>query len=608
MRVFAAVLLTMSLAAAPLLARNAGEAGKEETPAAASSATAAADQPRERAALAAPGNTEAVKPEGSAIETEMQDLRSLVEEQRAELEAQREALKAAEAKMKELEEKLSPAPAQPAPAAAAGPAATSAITSTAAPAEPSPASSAAEPIGPATTARAATPAAQSGNEEVSPLQLRIGSAYITPVGFMDATAVWSNSNRASGIGTNFAGIPYGDTTYQHNLSEARFSMQNSRVGFRVDAIVHDAHVIGYMESDFLGNNAANVAVSSNSNTLRSRLYWVDVRKGAWEILGGQTWSLATPNRFGVSPLPGDVFFSDNMDVNYQAGMVWGRIPEFRVAYHFPSDKAAFAIALDQSEPYVGGANGSGAATFPAAVSGTYPGGELNNGNTTVGAPSLAPDIIAKFVADPTRRLHFEVGGIARFFHVFNQSTQTKFSTTGGAGFVNLDLEIFKGFRLLTHNYWSDGGGRYIFGQAPDLTARPDGSPDLIHSESTVDGFEFTHHNTTLFSYYGLVYINRLVLADTGSSGSPLYGWGYTGSSNGQNRSIQEPTLGFVQYLWKDGKYGALSLIGQYSYVNRDPWFISPTTATASFPRNAHLSMAFLDLRYTLPGSAPTLGK
>ena len=45
MRVFAAVLLGMSLAASPLLARNAGETGKEDTPVAASSASAVPDKP-----------------------------------------------------------------------------------------------------------------------------------------------------------------------------------------------------------------------------------------------------------------------------------------------------------------------------------------------------------------------------------------------------------------------------------------------------------------------------------------------------------------------------------------------------------------------------------
>src|SRR6266550_2933000 len=129
--------------------------------------------------------------------------------------------------------------------------------------------------------------------ETSPLQLHIGDASITPIGFADFTGVWRSRDGGSGIGTNFAGIPYGGSNvFQTNRNEFRCSMQNSRIGFRVDADVKGSHVLGYMEADFLGNNPGNVAVSSNSNTLRSRLYWVDLRKGAWEVLGGQTWTLA----------------------------------------------------------------------------------------------------------------------------------------------------------------------------------------------------------------------------------------------------------------------------------------------------------------------------
>ena len=65
---------------------------------------------------------------------------------------------------------------------------------------------------------------------------------------------------------------------------------------------------------------------------------MDVGKGSWEFLAGQSWSLMTPNRRGVSPLPQDVFYSQDMDVNYQLGLTWGRLPGFRGAYHF-GDKA-----------------------------------------------------------------------------------------------------------------------------------------------------------------------------------------------------------------------------------------------------------------------------
>jgi len=452
------------------------------------------------------------------------------------------------------------------------------------------------PSSPATSAMSSAPQEKTAVEEVSPLQLRIGSAFITPVGFMDFTSVYRSHDGGSGIGTNFAGIPYGNVM-GNNLSEFRFSMQNSRIGFRVDAMVKGAHVIGYMESDFLGNNPGNVAVSSNSNTLRSRLYWIDAQKGKWEVLGGQTWSLITPGRSGISPLPGNLFFTQNIDVNYQLGLVWGRIPELRFVFH-PSNKAALAVALDSPEQYVGGSAGGGLVTFPAALN-AYPGGELNSGGNTLAIPNVAPDVIVKLALDPSSKFHVEVGGLERQFKVWNPNTGVTFSKTGGGGFLNLNVQLFKGFRVLTNNFWSDGGGRYIFGQAPDLIARANGSISPIHTGSTVSGFEYTHKNTLLYSYYGGLYVQRNVTVD--ANGTTPIGYGYVGSPPGQNRAVQQITFGTSQNFWRDAKYGALTLMSQYSYLVRNPWFIA-----AGAPRNANLNMVFLNLRYTLPGSAPAI--
>jgi hypothetical protein len=580
MRVFAAVLLGMSLVASPLLAGNAGETGKEDTPVAAAGASAAPDKP-------AP-----VKPEASAVESEMQELRSLVEEQRAELAAQRAALKAQQLKMESLEEKFGATPSE----AVASPVSTPASTPVAA--------AVATPISGKTAAPAGNPAQKDG-EEVSPLQLKIGSAYITPVGFMDFTGVWRSKTGGSGIGTNFGSIPYAVTgatpNFNAHLGELRESIQNSRIGFRVDAIVKGAHVIGYMESDFLGNNPGNVAVSSNSNTLRSRLYWVDVQKDKWEVLAGQTWSLITPGRTGISPLPGNLFFTQNIDVNYQLGLVWGRIPELRFVAH-PSDKVAFAVALDSPEQYVGGSAGGGSIvlpTLPASLSGLS-GTQLNNGATTLAVPNLAPDFIEKLAFDPSSRFHVEVGGLERVFKIYNSSTNTTFTKAGAGGFVNLNAEVFKGFRLLTNNFWGDGGGRYIFGQAPDLIVRADGTISPIKSASTVSGFEFTHGKTLLYGYYGMLYVWKNLALDA-STPAKVIGYGVPGNV-GQNRNISEETVGFNQTVWRDAKYGALNFMGQYSYLSRNPW--SFTTGG----EDAHLNMIFLNLRYTLPGSAPTLGK
>jgi hypothetical protein len=131
-------------------------------------------------------------------------------------------------------------------------------------------------------------------------------------------------------------------------------------------------------------------------------------------------------------------------------------------------------------------------------------------------------------------------------------------------------------------------------------ARSDGSLSLVHSASTVTGFEYTHKNTLLYGYYGGVYIGRNVIIDTTAAKPVLVGYGFTGSGNGQNRAIQEATFGFNQTLWKDAKYGALNFMGQYSYLARNPWYF----ATGQ-PEDAHLNMLFFNLRYTLPGKAPS---
>src|SRR5215510_2147952 len=131
--------------------------------------------------------------------------------------------------------------------------------------------------------------AKANEGKPSPLNFRIGTAHITPFGFMDFTAVIRDRNVGSSIGTNFGAIPFSNTVFG-NLREYRFSAQNSRLGLRVDAKVRGFDLLGYLETDFQGIVPGNVAVTSNSDTLRLRLFWVDLRKGKHELLAGQSWS------------------------------------------------------------------------------------------------------------------------------------------------------------------------------------------------------------------------------------------------------------------------------------------------------------------------------
>jgi hypothetical protein len=462
-----------------------------------------------------------------------------------------------------------------------------------------------------------TPSPQASTpSETSPLQLKIGDAYFTPVGFMDMTSVSRSTNPGSGIGTNFGSVPYGNTQ-AGSLTETRLSPQNSRIGMRIDALYKDWKVLGYWESDFLGQVGSppngGLAVTSNPYVFRMRLYWVDLTKGKFEFLAGQSWSLMTPNRKGISPLPGDIFFSQDIDVNYQLGLVWGRIPGFRFGFH-PSDKVAFGLALENSEPYVGGGNGGSAVTLPASISttattgstqGSVLGGQINNGSSVISAAALAPDIIAKLAIDPTSKFHFEISGVEiankiAFPITTSPFTTTTFTKVGGGGSVNLSFALTPNVRILTNNFYSSGGGRYIFGQAPDFIIRSNGSLSLVHSGSTASGIEATFGKTLFYGYYGGVYVAKNMALD--ANGTTKIGYGSI-ASDGQNRAIQEITFGSNTTLMRDPKWGAINLMFQYSYLQRNPWL-----AAAGAPTDAHVSMGFVNLRYTLPGSAPTLGK
>lgn len=437
----------------------------------------------------------------------------------------------------------------------------------------------------------------------SPLAISIGNTTFTPFGFVDATFYGRSTNVGSGIGTNFGGIPYNSSATEH-ISEANFSTQNSRIGLRVDSSFLGAQVLGYFEADFLGTQAGNIFVTSNSDSFRMRNVFVDVQKNRFEILGGQDWSLATPNRRGLSPLPDDIFYTQVMDTNYQAGLVWARQTQFRLVAH-PRENLAFGVSLENPQQYIGGSGGlnATAVTLPAsaALSGLA-GTQLNNGSNDYSAANLHPDVIFKAAYDghvgDNRIMHVEAAGLVRSFKdafpigapaVYRTST-----ATAASGEVNANLELAKGFRLIANTFFGSGDGRYVFGLAPDVIVRADGSLSPIHTYSTVDGFEATiKKNTLLYGYYGGIYVKRDVAVD--ASGNTLIGYGFAGSSSNDNRTIQEASMGVVRTFWQNPNYGALSLITQYSYLTRDPWAV-----LTGAPKSTHTNLYWVNLRYTLP--------
>lgn len=146
-------------------------------------------------------------------------------------------------------------------------------------------------------------------------------------------------------------------------------------------------------------------------------------------------------------MPSDIFFSQNMDTNYQVGLTWTRAPQFRVLYH-PSKQWALGLALENPEQYI-----SGSVVLPASLASSYA-NQLNNGNLTT-APNLHPNILPKIAFDQAirgRHMHAELVALLRSFRAFNPLTDTSFTVTGGSGSLNANLELVKNLHVILNTF------------------------------------------------------------------------------------------------------------------------------------------------------------
>jgi hypothetical protein len=432
----------------------------------------------------------------------------------------------------------------------------------------------------------------------SPLAIHVGDADLLIGGFMDLTSITRSTNPGNGLGTNFSAFPFTTTATgapnpTGNLSETRFSAQNSRITLQATSKVGSANLKGYLEADFLGNTAQNLNVTSNSDGLRLRLYWVQYTSGKFEFLGGQSWSLLVPNRNGLSPVPGDLFYSQDVDTNYQMGLTWGRTPQFRFIAH-ASDVVTAGVSLENPQQYVGGATVLPAAFTAAEV-------DTGSGSSAVGSssptPNLYPDVIGKIAFDPktgNTHQHIDVAFLASGFKTFNPTTSTTSTLTGTGESLNAVIEPVRNFRLIATNYFTKGGGRYIANtNVPDFIVNPDFSMSAVKAWSGIYGTEIQAGvNTLLYGYYSLAQIDQNVTVD--ANGTTKIGYGVTGSQTA-NHKVKEATVGLTQTFFRDPKIGGMQLMIQYSHLQRTPFSVPAGT-----PADAKMHMVYVNVRYLLP--------
>jgi hypothetical protein len=454
----------------------------------------------------------------------------------------------------------------------------------------------------------------------SPLSFRIGGTEFTPGGFVDFENVFRTTNTGGSTTTSFGAIPFSNTVQGH-LTEFRSTGQYSRYNLKIAGTYGANKVVGYIEGDFNGNDAANVFVSSNPHTNRLRLYWLDLKRGKWEFLGGQTWGLQTPNRVGLSPSPADVFVPIGEDAQTHVGLPYTRAAEFRAVYHF-TDHFQWGVAMQNPDQFT-----NGETVFPAAFSAQLNGAPITqfdaaNQTTT---PNAFPDIHTKMAWDTDaggKHIHFEAGGLltsAKITVIAPSNTPTAtftHDTKIGAAFHGaFNVELLKGFRVMANGMWGDGDGRYLIGFGPQAVVVPvnasgntctivattavgcDAKISMVHAGAAIVGSELQIKKSLFGFYYGGFYYQRNAFPDISATTAtkPFIGFGGPNSANTNNRAIQEGSIDWTQTFWRNPQYGAVQLVTQTSYVTRSAWFVP-----AGAPKNAHLMMGYVSLKYVLP--------
>jgi len=282
----------------------------------------------------------------------------------------------------------------------------------------------------------------------SPTAFHYKGITLMPGGFLEGDAVFRSHATGGDIATGFGAVPY-EHADSYSLTEFYGSASASRFTLMAEGKVSWGTVRGYYETDFMGVGTATSNTQSNSYLLRQRLLYAQAETNAhWTFTVGQTWSLATESKKGITSAAVDIAVPQSGDPNYMPGFVWTRQYGFRVVKSF--NKAAYAVAIENPQltyaaalagntPYaVVGSAGLNSGAFNNAISScspsttivNYTNGVDSDGNnvavpvykTTNSCANLAnisfnkaPDLLFKAAFDPGIG-HYELFGILRFAH------------------------------------------------------------------------------------------------------------------------------------------------------------------------------------------------
>jgi hypothetical protein len=421
---------------------------------------------------------------------------------------------------------------------------------------------------------------------VGPAQLRVG-------GYLGLTGFYRSTNGGGGPGTSFASIPY-ENTLQGNVSETRLTAQASRITLRVDADFPEDRprfrkLAGYFEMDFNGAVSGTIAVTSTSAGFRLRHAFAEVQYGErFYLAAGQAFSLMTPQKIQISMWPSDVEMSQAVDTNYLAGMVWARLPQVRLAWR-PSPKFNWAFSLENPEQSLGQSR----VALPTCCASDLD-AQYNTGSDELKVPNLMPDFVTRVALNPTKTVHLDIGGVLRAFRhkVAPYDDEDTFSEVGGGASINASVLATANTKVLGQFAFGAGIGRYIGGLVPDVTFNADSSIEPLETTSWVAGVEQKLGPwVSVGGYYSGMDTENQVATDTDGA---FIGFGFPGSSNSNNKSIQQLAFTGSFLAFKSTNRGSAQVNVQYSWLEREPW------DAGTGPPSASMHMFFAQVRYNLP--------
>jgi len=452
---------------------------------------------------------------------------------------------------------------------------------------------------------------RTGQAQDSTAALHYRGITIQPIGYAALEFVWRQRNLSADIGSSYNAIPFSGTT-NGNMTEARLSARQSRIGLLATGNAGSTKVTGYWESDFLTVGTTSNSNESNSYALRIRQFFLSAAMDNWTISGGQMWSMMTPSKVGMNPR--SEFIPATIEAQYAAGFNWARQAGIRFVNKM-SDESLFGIGLEESQTTFSGRN------LPTNFVIGQVGGSLLNATTTY-STDYSPDVVAKLAFDPKGAGHWELKAVGSAFRdrivdPTNVAGGSRNITNWGYGVgFGIFLPVMSGGRSVVDlglsGLTGTGIGRYGTSQLPDATVDTDGSLKPMKASQALFSIE-THPTTKLdiYGYAGAEYVDRTAFLTSAGKG---VGYGSelnnnsgcqtelaptnqttpnSGTCNADTRAIWQGNLGFW-YRFYRGAAGTVQWGMQYSYTSRNTW------SGLGIQPQAIDNMVFTSVRYVLP--------